>query len=671
MKKFFKIKVLIFTSLLFVTSVSVFAAPPPVPTPADPLTNGIEIVNVNSDEIKGNADSSDISISSNGQYVVFQSDATNLVSNDVNGYGDIFLRDMESGITERISLDAEGSDPNEYSENPSISSDGRYVAFESHATDLIEGDIDFSGLGDIFVYDRDLDITERVSINNEGEGGLGGSFDPSISSDGRYVAFSSGATNFVEGIIPGIYDGDTNELNDIFVYDRDLDILERVSIDDEGNEADQYSNSPSISGDGRYIAFDSYATNLVADDTNGANDIFVYDRDTDTMELVSKNNEDIFGDGQSYYPKISSDGWYITFESGATNLVENDTNGKQDIFVYNRNTGTIERITINNEEEEANDVSHSSSISSDGRYVVFGSDATNLVADDTNGFHDIFLYDTELDTISRLTADDEENQANSHSLYPVISSDGEYIAFKSYATNLFDGDASDGQIDIFRIARASESLDPYIITEVTPIPRTITERSTIYHFAIEGEGEAELFVGDGCGSSILATALGSEPDDQQIEFSDLEYGETYECIVSVYSDAGYSNELVVGPFTVISSGGSSGSSASGRARNLRSQGREEEAKKIEEKFNLPSSTPTAPLLTRLLKFKMTGEDVRTMQKLLNKKGYILALTGPGSPGNETPYYGLKTLAMIKKFQLANGLLPDGIVGPLTWGVLGK
>lgn len=211
---------------------------------------------------------------------------------------------------------------------------------------------------------------------------------------------------------------------------------------------------------------------------------------------------------------------------------------------------------------------------------------------------------------------------------------------------------------------------PYVITEVTPIPSTTTDISPVYHFAIEGEGEAELVVGDGCGNDVLAEAIGADPDDQEVQFSNLEVGETYECVVFVNSDAGTSNELTVGPFTIVAGGGSTtGTSLLARARHLRSHGKVEQAKKIEQKFSLPSSTTISLSLNRLLKFGMTGEDVRTMQKLLNEKGYILALTGPGSPGFETPYYGPKTLAMIKKFQLANGLIPDGIVGPLTWKAL--
>jgi hypothetical protein len=212
----------------------------------------------------------------------------------------------------------------------------------------------------------------------------------------------------------------------------------------------------------------------------------------------------------------------------------------------------------------------------------------------------------------------------------------------------------------------------YVITEVTPISGNITDTSPVYHFAIDGTGEAELLVSEGCGEDILATALGDFPDDQQVQFNSLEVGQTYECTVSVNSDAGLSNELTVGPFTVISSGGStSGTTRSARINNLRAQGKETEAQKIEQEVTKTVIPTIIPPLTRLLKYKMIGEEVRIMQQLLNKKGYTLALTGPGSPGNETQYYGPKTLAMIKKFQLANGLIPDGIVGPLTWGMLNK
>ncbi|MBP9821653.1 MAG: PD40 domain-containing protein [Candidatus Pacebacteria bacterium] len=382
--------------------------------------------------------------------------------------------------------------------------------------------------------------------------------------------------------------------------------------------------------------------------------------DTDTIERVSIDSEGLEGNNTSVSPSISADGSSVVFHSYASNLVAGDTNGIEDIFVRDLVNDITERVSIDDEGAEGNSDSYNPSISSDGNLIAFQSNATNLVADDTNGFEDIFVYDRENNTISRLTADDEGNQTNSNSYNPAISADGAYVLFGSNASNLVDGDTNDAQYDVFWVPLATEGV-PYIITEVTPIPRTTTDRSPIYHFAIEGEGEAELFVGDGCGSSILATALGSEPDDQQIEFSDLEYGETYECIISVYSDAGYSNELVVGPFTVRRST-SSGSSASSTSFS---------------RSTAPTANPTqtpsqAPkfTFTKNLKFLMNDIEVKELQKFLNTNGYPISTVGAGSVGFETTLFGAKTKAALIAFQKANNITPAvGYFGPITRGII--
>ncbi|MBP9821652.1 MAG: PD40 domain-containing protein [Candidatus Pacebacteria bacterium] len=211
MKIFSRISAFLFIVTLLGFSNFVFAAPS-LPIPADPLTNGFELVNVDSDEVKGNGDANNdvFGISSDGRYVIFNSAATNLVADDTNGVTDIFVRDMESGITLRVSVDSEGNEANNHSGDASISSDGRYVAFSSNASNLVVGDS--NGLGDIFVYDRDTDTIERVSIDSEGLEGNNTSVSPSISADGRYVIFDSDATNLVGD--------DTNGAQDIFVYDQ-------------------------------------------------------------------------------------------------------------------------------------------------------------------------------------------------------------------------------------------------------------------------------------------------------------------------------------------------------------------------------------------------------------------------------------------------------------------
>jgi Tol biopolymer transport system component len=346
----------------------------------DRRTDTIERVSVNASGTQGNDLSDEPAISADGRYVAFYSQATNLVAGDTNGCEDIFVCDRQADTIERVSMNASGTQGNAFSLSPAISADGRYVTFMSDATNLVAGDT--NAAWDIFVFDQMTDTIERVSISGGGTQGNAASNDAAISADGRYVAFDSYATNLVAG--------DTNAAWDIFVYDQQADTIERVSVSGSGIQGDDGSIIPSISSDGRYVAFESAATNLAPGDTNGISDIFVYDRQTDTIERVSVDGSGIQGNANSRDPAISSDGRYVTFMSDATNLAPGDTNGVSDIFVYDRQTGTIGRVSVDGSGIQGNGGSRDPSISSDGRYVTFRSAASNLVAGDTNGWDDIF-----------------------------------------------------------------------------------------------------------------------------------------------------------------------------------------------------------------------------------------------------------------------------------------
>ena len=161
------------------------------------------------------------------------------------------------GNTTRVSVASDGTQSNNSSYNPSISANGRYVAFESEATNLVRGDT--NNFRDIFVHDRQTGQTTRVSVASDGTQANGHSYDPSISADGRYVAFASLANNLVSG--------DTNDQQDIFVHDRQTGQTTRVSVASDGTQASGHSFNPSISADGRYVAFVSSASNLVGGDT--------------------------------------------------------------------------------------------------------------------------------------------------------------------------------------------------------------------------------------------------------------------------------------------------------------------------------------------------------------------------------------------------------------------
>ncbi len=198
--------------------------------------------------------------------------------------------------------------------------------------------------------------------------------------------------------------------------------------------------SPSFSTDGQYLVFASYASNLVEEDHNPASDIFLRNQSTGTISLISINSHGVQGSGWSYQPMISADGRYVAFTSLASNLVSKyalaDTNGLADIYLHDRNTRTTQRISVSSDGSQAHGWSDDPAISGDGRFVVFSSTASDLVADDTNSAKDIFLYDRLEDSVRRVSISSADAQANGNSLRAAISASGRYIAFLSHATNL-------------------------------------------------------------------------------------------------------------------------------------------------------------------------------------------------------------------------------------------
>jgi Tol biopolymer transport system component len=201
------------------------------------------------------------------------------------------------------------------------------------------------------------------------------------------VVFDSSARNLVGG--------DTNAASDVFVHDRQTGQTTRVSVTTDGTQGNGHSTWPSISGDGQYVTFVSKASNLVSGDTNGVSDVFVHDRKTGQPTRASTASDGTQGNGGSQNPSLSFDGRYVVFWSGATNLIDGDTNGVWDIFVHDRETGETTRVSVASDGTQGNDISRFPSISADGRYVAFESDADNLVSGDTNGFSDIFVHDRE------------------------------------------------------------------------------------------------------------------------------------------------------------------------------------------------------------------------------------------------------------------------------------
>jgi len=296
-----------------------------------------------------------------------------------------------AGDTTRISLPDRQTNDNSYS--TALSADGRFVAFSSYASNLVSGDT--NGKEDIFLYDTQTETTIRVSVATDGTQGNDFSNYHTISADGRYVAFQSMASNLVSG--------DTNGDYDVFVHDNISGKTTRVSVSTLGIQGNGRSFGGSISADGRYVVFRSDATNLVLGDFNGWDDIFVHDMDTGITTRVSVATDGTEGNEESSGCSISADGRYVAFRSYASNLVIGDTNGVADIFLHFILTGSTWRVSVASDGTEANGSSHSPSISADGRSVTFDSYASNLVSGDTNGKGDIFLFESQTETTIRVS----------------------------------------------------------------------------------------------------------------------------------------------------------------------------------------------------------------------------------------------------------------------------
>ncbi|MFC6674094.1 hypothetical protein [Marinobacterium aestuariivivens] len=411
-----------------------------------------ERVSVDSAGTQGNGNSIAPMISADGRSVAFSSRSNNLVAGDTNGTIDVFVHDRDTGTTERVSVDSAGNEAaGGDSSSPAISFNGRFVAFVSNASNLVTGDT--NGTFDVFIHDRDTGTTERVSVDSSGNQVGGFNVDPAISADGRFVAFASNGSTLVAG--------DTNGAFDIFVHDRDSGETTRVSVDTVGTQGNGHSFQPGISSDGRFVAFSSTANNLVAGDTNGTFDVFVHDRDNGTTERISVDSAGVQGNGFSFNrtQAISADDRFVTFHSSASNLVAGDTNGRDDVFVHDRTTGTTSRVSVDSAGAEGNNHSSSPAISADGRFVSYQSFASNLVAGDTSIFVDIFVHDRNTGNTERVSVNSAGVQGNGSSFQPTISSDDRFVAFRSFASNLVAGDTN-GRDDVFVHDRGPTNQSP-------------------------------------------------------------------------------------------------------------------------------------------------------------------------------------------------------------------
>jgi uncharacterized repeat protein (TIGR01451 family) len=383
-------------------------------------------------------------------HVAFASYSENLLPGDTNTTSDVFLFNVTSGTTSLISVSTNGSTSGSgYSDVPDISSTGRYVAFYSESSDLIGSDGNSSG--DIFRRDTVLNTTALVSVSTNGTlPGNSSSYDPDITPDGRFIAFETTATDLFANDLNGLID-------DIVLRDMTSNTVELISINGSGTgSGNNYSYDPVISDDARFVAFESSSTNLGPVDLNGQFDVYVRDRSNNTNILCSRNlTATGSGSDISYDPIISGNGQIVLFYSLATNLLAGDTNGFGDVFAYNTATHTLQRVSIGLGGEAANGESVNYTISADGRYVAFQSYATNLVANDSNQTDDVFLRDLVSGTTTLISANCNNGKSgNGYSVTPSISRDGNYVTFTSTANDLASGSFTGGE-NIFRYSRLS------------------------------------------------------------------------------------------------------------------------------------------------------------------------------------------------------------------------
>jgi hypothetical protein len=354
-----------------------------------------------------------------------------------------------SGITTLASKSTSGVHGDGTSGAGNITADGRYVVFFSISTTLAPEDTD--RFFDVFVRDLNSGTTTLESVSSDGTKGLGSSSWPFITDDGRYITFQSDAGNLVAG--------GTNGRQHIYVRDRAAGTTELVSLSTAGVQADNLNDIGNISGDGRFVVFVSYASNLVPGDSNGSPDVFVRDRQASTTTRVSVSSGGGQANGSSLWPRISADGRFVAFVSVATNLAGPDANGTvEDVYVHDMQTRTTRRVSLSSAGVQANSVSTVPSLSSDGQTLAFVSFATNLVGGDTNGEFDVFVRDLQAGVTERVSVSSSGGQGNDESGAPYMSPDGRFISFHSLATNLVAGDTN-GFLDVFRHDRLTGTTD--------------------------------------------------------------------------------------------------------------------------------------------------------------------------------------------------------------------
>jgi Tol biopolymer transport system component len=402
-----------------------------------------------------------------------------------------------------IGLDGQAGDGTSEIRAGAVSADGRFVVFSSLAENLTSQDV-----GGWHVYLRDREARTTTLITDNGSEGTiyGSSMEGSavISGDGRYVAFQSSNGTLVAN--------DTNGSSDIFVYDSETESIKRVSVSSDGSEAapcscgwPDYCNGcepgwlnthPAISPDGRYISFTSYSYNFVDGDLQDTADVFVHDQQEGTTTIVSRAADGNLGNAASAEPAASGECEFLSFTSEANNLVVEDYNDRQDVFVWCRETDSITRVSVSSEGSEGNSTSTDPVITTDGNLMAFSSGATTLASPDTNGFvYDIFLHDRSQGTTRILSSG-----LDSGGQRPAISGNGAFASFTSGTDDIYLYDITTGQRQLInssmQFSALNENGSVLVMSGYGSLVSTDTNSDKdVYLVALDGSeppGEAEI-----------------------------------------------------------------------------------------------------------------------------------------------------------------------------------
>ncbi|MFE6161198.1 hypothetical protein ACFQ7F_20080 [Streptomyces sp. NPDC056486] len=423
----------------------------PAGASADTAVPSTERVSVGPGGVQGNAASTNPSISADGHYVAFVSASRNLVENDTNGTPDAFVRDLRTGKTERVSVKSNGRASHGVVRKVSLSPDGRYVVFTSTADDLVSGDP--NDLDDVFLHDRDTGRTTRISPTGASYDGLRShlTYDPVVSGDGRYVAYASGAEDLVAG--------DANKRDDVFLYDRKKKTTELAQLTNEGKQGEGDAFAPAFAGDsgGRYLAFTSNTFNLAGvEDHSSATDIFLRDREKGTTELISIPHS-YNRKTPSWDAALSGDARYVAFTSASRALSPEGPapTSSQNVFLYDRESKRMRLVSATADGTPANGESDDVSLSRDGRYAAFTSAASNLAPeDDGDSSTDVFLRDMVTGDVRLISGESEPvGEDTAPGPRTGVSEGGGAVVFDSPAGNLVPDDTNSAADVFLRLLR--------------------------------------------------------------------------------------------------------------------------------------------------------------------------------------------------------------------------